>query len=552
MLAVSLQFPARRFHATPWGRQVNEGAVEWPPSPWRILRSLVATWHHKFPDVPEADVRELINCLSPLPSFELPAASQSHLRHYMPPVKGNRTKVFDTFIVVDPEAVVRVIWPDVELDDSQRELLNCLLQAMTYFGRAESWVIAELSPDTTHDATVTSLEVGESAPAGKDLVRTLVAEPPDTVTAWADRTQKSHTERSLQVEIEKARAKGKPTDKVKLSRKDQQAIDAGIPESLFDALHAETADLRSAGWNQPPGSRWVHYVRPTSAFLPRPPSDDFTSHRPAKPTLARYAIAGPVLPRLTDALRIGERGRHFLMGCSKRVEESGTAGVVFSGKNPDGSPLDECHQHAHYLCESREDGRISIFNVFAPMGFSASDERALNRLSRMYGDSGHDLQLILLGIGHPEDFGGRDERRGQSTALATSNVWVSRTPFIPTRHLKLRLDREQQRDPEQVRMATTRELTALIRHELSHRATFRGLADVVEIEPILDHDQCGTFLGGTFTSWLKFARSRSKGGGRQASSHGYGFRLTFPEDVTGPIALGYGAHFGLGLFQAKN
>ena len=131
MLAVSLQFPARRFHATPWGRQVNEGAVEWPPSPWRILRSLVATWHHKFPDVPEADVRELINCLSPLPSFELPAASQSHLRHYMPPVKGNRTKVFDTFIVVDPEAVVRVIWPDVELDDSQRELLNCLLQAMT-------------------------------------------------------------------------------------------------------------------------------------------------------------------------------------------------------------------------------------------------------------------------------------------------------------------------------------------------------------------------------------------------------------------------------------
>lgn len=29
---------------------------------------------------------------------------------------------------------------------------------------------------------------------------------------------------------------------------------------------------------------------------------------------------------------------------------------------------------------------------------------------------------------------------------------------------------------------------------------------------------------------------------------GYGFRITFPDSVDGPLALGYGAHFGLGLF----
>jgi len=27
-------------------------------------------------------------------------------------------------------------------------------------------------------------------------------------------------------------------------------------------------------------------------------------------------------------------------------------------------------------------------------------------------------------------------------------------------------------------------------------------------------------------------------------------RITFEEPVTGPLALGYGAHFGLGLFSA--
>ena len=47
MPIIKLNFPAGRMHATPWGRHVNEGAVEWPPSPWRILRALVATWHLK-------------------------------------------------------------------------------------------------------------------------------------------------------------------------------------------------------------------------------------------------------------------------------------------------------------------------------------------------------------------------------------------------------------------------------------------------------------------------------------------------------------------------
>ena len=56
MLAIEFKFLAGRFHATPWGRQVNEGAVEWPPSPWRLLRALIAVWHLKCPEVPEAEI----------------------------------------------------------------------------------------------------------------------------------------------------------------------------------------------------------------------------------------------------------------------------------------------------------------------------------------------------------------------------------------------------------------------------------------------------------------------------------------------------------------
>ena len=73
---------------------------------------------------------------------------------------------------------------------------------------------------------------------------------------------------------------------------------------------------------------------------------------------------------------------------------------------------------------------------------------------------------------------------------------------------------------------------------------------LVVIEPLLDRQHAGTNLGGHFTSWLKFRRERLTGGGSQAGSSGFGFRLTFSKEVTGPIALGYGCHFGLGSFVA--
>ena len=37
MLAISFTFHAGRYHATPWGRHVNEADVAWPPDLWRPL-----------------------------------------------------------------------------------------------------------------------------------------------------------------------------------------------------------------------------------------------------------------------------------------------------------------------------------------------------------------------------------------------------------------------------------------------------------------------------------------------------------------------------------
>ena len=66
MIAFGFTFPAGRYHATPWGRNVNEADVAWPPEPVRILRSLIATWWRKADQArfPKAMLDDLIDALA--------------------------------------------------------------------------------------------------------------------------------------------------------------------------------------------------------------------------------------------------------------------------------------------------------------------------------------------------------------------------------------------------------------------------------------------------------------------------------------------------------
>ncbi|HRW81880.1 MAG TPA: hypothetical protein P5049_00350, partial [Methanothrix sp.] len=60
-----------------------------------------------------------------------------------------------------------------------------------------------------------------------------------------------------------------------------------------------------------------------------------------------------------------------------------------------------------------------------------------------------------------------------------------------------------------------------------------------------------TEIAGERIEWSSFRRARTCGDGRRAGSAGYGFRIEFAESVRGPVALGYGAHFGMGGFEAE-
>jgi CRISPR-associated protein Csb2 len=509
MPIIELHFPTRRLHATPWGRHVNEGAVEWPPSPWRVLRSLIATWYWKARDeVSENVARDLVHALSECPpSYQLPPVSLGHTRHYMPIIQGKNqktTKVFDTFIHVG--APVRMKW-DVSLPLEQSRALVLLCERLGYFGRAESLVEARvLSADAIFSANSSPLLKEQPIPQETELVRLLA---PQANTEW--RTAQTAATPAAQ-------AKGK-------GRKSAKGVTAAsLPSDLFAALHADTGDLRAAGWTIPPGSQLLDYVRPANCFDLPPIHRRHVEF--SNPIVARFAVASAVLPRVTRTVSVAERMHQALVKYSKQAP-------VFTGRE-NGRPL-AGHRHAHFFCEANGPrDAITHVTVFAPMGLDAEARRALEELARrgVWGHGGHDLQLVLLGTGAVDVF-------PDSSVLncgQPAKVWRSLTPFVPTRHLKTHRDGRPKLDADGWCLGSPA-------HDLRRLIREGGLPLPVKVETL--HEIA---LRSRRLRPLDFQTERQHGGGARAHQSPTAFQVTFAEPVQGPLAFGYAAHFGLGLF----
>lgn len=249
MIAIAFRFSGGRYHATPWGRHVNEGLVEWPPSPWRILRALIACYHRKGSHLSEQLVRSVVDKMASLPSYNLPPASLGHTRHYMPqkdPLGSDRTKVFDTFASVSEPLIV--VWPEVHLNQEERDTLKSLMEGISYLGRAESWVDATLIDSGSVETNCSPLL--ESAPKGWETIFLLAAQGPGEYSAWVRTLDPSEVESVVRGSTRARTVKS----------------DVAIPHDLWSALHVETGSPQQQGWSVPPGSWWVEYVRPANAL----------------------------------------------------------------------------------------------------------------------------------------------------------------------------------------------------------------------------------------------------------------------------------------------
>jgi CRISPR-associated protein Csb2 len=515
VLNIELRFPTGRFHATPWGRHVNEGAIEWPPSPWRLLRALIATWHlkNKSDSVTQATLRALVAKLAgTLPTYQLPRATAGHTRHYMPVNEGKtekRTKVFDTFL--HPADALKITWP-IELDDIERVTLAVLLKNLSYFGRAESLVEARvLSDGETVEPNARPLGEDEMLTKGQEIVRLLAPMSADIYEDWR---------------MERLATSQESTKKGGKKRSSKKAGAAALPTDVFEALHADTGELQAAGWSLPPGAKFVSYARPQHIFEIERIIQRAASARKTPLTVARYAVASAVLPRLTQAISVSERVHQSLVKFSNNAP-------VFTGRDADGS-LMTGHRHAHIFCESSAAHRDAIthITVYAPMGFDAGARAALKRLRSVWGHGGHDLQLVLLGIGEPGEFVGD----GSRSLFGKASTWQSRTPFVPTRHPKHHRDGRPKLDADGWHIGSPE-------HDLRRLILERGDLPA----PLKIERQRAIEASGHSLRCVQFQRQRKHGDGLRGEALGCSFRVVFPKPVIGPLAFGYGAHFGLGL-----
>ncbi|MBP7864682.1 MAG: type I-U CRISPR-associated protein Cas5/Cas6 [Acidobacteria bacterium] len=480
MPTLILTFPGRCYHATPWGHHVNEGLIEWPPSPWRLIRALICVGYAKGlwgGGGPPAHVRRLFDKLAgDLPVYSLPGAIGTHSRHYMPQArfKNGReetTLVFDTWARIDHGALA-VSW-NVDLDEEERPLLAALAEKLGYLGRAESWVEAKLAREG-ETVPESNCFPGSSPPGpGWEQVPLLAPLPGEAAYAgW----RREAVEALLAGFAEGAESGKAGRENKKLLEQREKALEP-YPSDLLDALQKETAWMRNFGWNQPPGSRRVFYWRRRDAFRVGAPVEGRAPYPPpVKAMLLSMATRTgnrQALPSVIHSLIQGERLHKAL------VAVAGEHNRALSGCDEDGRPLHSRHEHAHFLpLDLDGDGHLDHFVVWAPMGLDGLAQRAVRAVRKTYAKNVESLHLALAASCNEMSellaLEGRygDGLRALLGGIGGATEWVSRTPFVPPRHLKPR---------------GKNSLEGQIAAELASRR-FPVPSDIVVIDPHADPD----------------------------------------------------------------
>jgi CRISPR-associated protein Csb2 len=509
MLAIQLDFIAGRYHANPWGRHVNEADVEWPPSPWRLLRALIATWHRKLDQslYSEELLESLIHKVSgQLPAYRLPPAIRTHSRHYMPVREGAKEKpvlIFDAFVRVETNEPLIAVWENVQLEPREEQLLAILLHNLGFLGRTESWAESALLTDWKGNINCLSSELALDTETGE------IREPVRLITPMAsDEYRKWHSETIASLDWES------------MKRKVHQQLKKTLPEKLIDALRLETGDIQAAGWSQPPGAKFVTYQRPYDCFRAqtKPRILHVISDTPGRSNNSvRIALHGKPLPRIEDAVRVGEWLRMGLMGKAKRILGENNIPRVLSGHE---MPEENKHDHAFYLPEDVDgDGHIDHITVYARSGFDRDTLRVLKEMTRLWNQKGQEWKLIL------EDYGPHERLKAYSPLLAESATWASVTPYLHPWFQKKNFT---------------------VADQIKKECRIRSLPEPVKIERL--ESIC---INGRERKPIHFHRFRNKRGLTQPDTHGSFWKLTFPQPVYGPLALGFGCHYGLGMFKAK-
>ena len=435
------------------------------------------------------------------------------------------TLVYDTWLHLG-DGELEVHW-DTALTDAELGLLRVLAANLGYLGRSESWVEASLVENSAAARPrVNAFPHGEEPLHGPGWEQNslMTAIPPDAYAVW----RRGATERLL-ADLPLPEGNKKPT--AKLLKERERAL-APYPANLLDCLTKDTAWWKEHGWSQPPGAQRVLYWRRNNAIqvgspvLPKAATTTpVTAMLLAITTMSGNRSALPPRTRTLPQAELLHRALVSLLGKGQPVDCP-----EITGKSQDGQPLTASHSHAHILpLDLDNDQRLDHVLIYASMGLGAQAQAAIRGLRRTWSKGGAgDLQLALAVSGDPDVL--RTLPHPLHTKISQllgppegAQTWTSMTPFVTPRFLKQR-------------GANT--LTGQIQAELASR----GLPPAVEVIALRETPEA--------LSLRHFIRQRRRGGQPPPIDAGFALRIRFAEPVHGPLCLGYGSHFGLGLFAA--
>lgn len=479
MIAAEFKFLTGRYHATQWGRNVNEGFVDWPPSPWRIIRAIISSWKINKPEYDLwPTLKSMISCM---PSFSLPQGSKHHTRHYVPLGSINkdrqslkREKMFDSFMLLGKNSTMQVVW-NCSLQDEQVKMLSDVVGMIRYIGRAESWCEAKLAEPCTDFNCVP--DDGRDGPW--DLVQVLV---PDSDATFGDLT---------------------------------------VTQRHMDAKRRR----------YPPKSSHARYLMRSNTVLTTSGTPDVT---PASPVnVIRYAVipgAYKTRPHVRETLWVADRFKRRAMR-EYGKNNDGEVSENMSGKNKDGSVKRNNHKHAYYLpMDDNDDGFIDSLTVVSETSFTPEELKAMKAVKHVYGsDSQNSIDYGLAYIIHGST-GAFD-----IPVLAKAKRWRSVTPYVLNRHTKTKADGRVVDGPKDQILAEIGK-----RHMPQPAVELYG-----PTTRMMGTKSTGTYGngGGKFQA-ISFKRHRKNS---LAGFGAYAICLEFETEVRGPVALGHGSHYGLGL-----
>lgn len=559
-------FPLGRFHATPWRvNPFDDPYGEWPPSPWRLVRGVVARWYQWWREDPQAagerpDPLIQALCTSSY-AFHLPVQTRqgNPLRQYFP-----------AEFELDP--------PNFKAYEARFRLTESLSGDL----REELMKAGAENIDIARDEVV----VRVSKPRGKKAIQKILGNPTsnwmgrfpdpglraysrslvqdnylclpaedDGVIWWyleGDQWNEQlaealneclkrmnyfgRAEAFTRIAVETDPTKAPTPNCTLLEQRISGTVPVLVPESTATRKDIErvTDDPEGVKRSVPPGARLFYATQPPRSVA----SAAGTSRRTYRETnLIQFAIGWNVPLEARAIVRLTARFRGAVLKEMLRkltgdpqitwgkaplpVRE---AVAEMAGKDAQGKSL-KGHRHTEYLvsCEDGEPVRLVAWRKGRP--FDENEQEALlkaagRQFSWAAAGNRADVWKVRLvpldrAVPLPPGFDG-----------AKAAVWESATPYVPPRH-HLRGGKPRLRES--------------IEHQITRELSLRGFGEAaqVAVEQLGEPEWVAVHLPRRQRSETTFIGDR----------RGYRLRLRFPTPVGGPIRLGHSSSFGLGLFR---